>query len=182
MANDNRRKRRPDLGYDEPSAESIRDFVVEKVAEKITEKIERSSANAAERAIALEYASDKISKKAAIARLCLGPNIAKAMPEVCDQYLPSAGGISPPYQRNVPVLLIDGATGRERMCNDFNAPRQKCVRWADAERPKARGQKTTLVANIGKPHQPLPKPRPTVLPTEPALPPAASGEVAAVGF
>jgi AcrR family transcriptional regulator len=62
VANDQRRKRRPDLGHDETSAQYVRDYtelVVEKVAERISEKIERSTAHAVKHA-------DKAAKKAAL--------------------------------------------------------------------------------------------------------------------
>jgi AcrR family transcriptional regulator len=62
VANDNRRKRRPNPALDETSGDYIRDytdFVVEKVAEKISEKIERGTAHAAKHA-------DKAAKKAAL--------------------------------------------------------------------------------------------------------------------
>src|SRR3984957_9111589 len=81
-------------------------------------------------------------KKAAVARLCLNGDIYRAMPEVCDQYLPR------PARPPVPTLyaqaeaseeepytggdiwLIEGATGKNRLCNDYDVTQQRCRVWA----------------------------------------------------
>ena len=81
-------------------------------------------------------------KKAAVARLCLNGDIYRAMPEVCDQYLPR------PARPPVPTLyaqaeaseeqpytggdiwLVEGATGKNRLCNDYDVTEQRCRVWA----------------------------------------------------
>ena len=96
-------------------------------------------------------------KKAAVARMCLSVDVYRSMPEVCAKYLPQQGGtvasVGPPAgaptalpQKLVklfeayatpepeytggPIELIDGKTGRRRMCNDYNASKQLCRVWA----------------------------------------------------
>ncbi len=81
-------------------------------------------------------------KKAAVARLCLNGDIYRAMPEVCDRYLP------PPARPPVPALyaqaeaseeqpyaggdiwLVEGTTGKNRLCNDYDVTQQRCRVWA----------------------------------------------------
>jgi hypothetical protein len=83
-------------------------------------------------------------KKAAIARLCLGTDIYAAMPEVCAQYLPvrpqsvfasvapaSYAQEEPPYHGGA-IMLVEGATGRERLCNDYDVSHQRCRKWEGA--------------------------------------------------
>jgi hypothetical protein len=86
-------------------------------------------------------------KKAAVARLCLNPDINRAMPEVCVKYLPPpAQGY--PAPRPVPtryaqaeaseeqpytggdIWLVEGATGKNRLCNDYDVIQQSCRVWA----------------------------------------------------
>jgi hypothetical protein len=92
-------------------------------------------------------------KKAAVARLCLNGDIYRAMPEVCDQYLPRA---RPPV-RSVfaqaeaseeqpstggDILLVDGTTGKNRLCNDYDVTQQRCRVWAHTvhhSAPKKKG-------------------------------------------
>jgi hypothetical protein len=85
-------------------------------------------------------------KKAAVARLCLNGDIYRAMPEVCDQYLPRAPGYpttSPlparyaqaQASREQPatigdIWLVDGANGKNRLCNDYDVAQQRCRVWA----------------------------------------------------
>lgn len=79
-------------------------------------------------------------KKAAIARLCLGTEIYRAMPEVCVRYLPTPYGygvegvaaIAPVAYTGGPIMLTEGKTGQDRLCNDYDATRQRCRVWADA--------------------------------------------------
>ena len=86
-------------------------------------------------------------KKAAVARLCLNGDIYRAMPEVCDKYLP---GPAPGYPVPPPVptrygqaeasgeqpytggdiWLVEGATGKNRLCNDYDVAEQRCRVWA----------------------------------------------------
>jgi len=90
-------------------------------------------------------------KKAAVARLCLNSDIYRAMPDVCAIYLPqasvrpistparfastSAATTAPdeqPYAGG-PILLVEGETGKKRLCNDYDEPGQRCRVWAHVE-------------------------------------------------
>jgi hypothetical protein len=86
-------------------------------------------------------------KKAAVARLCLNGDIYRAMPEVCVKYLPPP---APKYPSSPPVSslnaraeasdeepytggdiwLVEGATGKTRLCNDYDVIQQSCRVWA----------------------------------------------------
>jgi hypothetical protein len=86
-------------------------------------------------------------KKAAVARLCLNPDINRAMPEVCVKYLPPP---APGYRAPPPVptryaqaeasdeqpytggdiWLVEGATGKNRLCKDYDVIQQSCRVWA----------------------------------------------------
>jgi hypothetical protein len=86
-------------------------------------------------------------KKAAVARLCLNPDINRAMPEVCVKYLPPP---APGYPAPPPVptryaqaeaseeqpytggdiWLVEGATGKNRLCNYYDVVQQSCRVWA----------------------------------------------------
>jgi len=86
-------------------------------------------------------------KKAAVARLCLNGDIYRAMPEVCDKYLarPAAGYPAPtsvpahyaqaqaseeqPYTGG-DIWLVEGATGKNRLCKDYDVTQQRCRVWA----------------------------------------------------
>jgi hypothetical protein len=82
-------------------------------------------------------------KKAAVARLCLDPDIHRAMPEVCVKYLPvpAQGDPAPPplpsrYAQTEAsgdisdIWLVVGATGKSRLCNDYDVTQQRCRVWA----------------------------------------------------
>jgi hypothetical protein len=86
-------------------------------------------------------------KKAAVARLCLNGDIYRAMPEVCGKYLPppAPGYPAPPpvparyaqaeASRDQPysggdIWLVEGTTGRNRLCNDYDVTQQRCRVWA----------------------------------------------------
>jgi hypothetical protein len=110
-------------------------------------------------------------KKAAVARLCLNSDIYRAMPDVCAIYLPqapvrpiaapaslayaSAVATAPdeqPYAGG-PILLVEGETGKTRLCKDYDEPGQRCRVWAHVEHhaspPKkkaVRGGLTTMAA------------------------------------
>ena len=85
-------------------------------------------------------------KKAAVARLCLNPDIYRSMPEVCTVYLPGtipiaaplpSGGLVPaaysePYVAGTDIWLIDGRTGQNRLCKNYDSSRQRCRVWAGA--------------------------------------------------
>lgn len=86
-------------------------------------------------------------KKAAVARLCLNPDINRAMPEVCAKYLPRPAPGSPgpiqvparyaqaeasedePYTGG-DIWLVEGATGKTRLCRDYDVTQQSCRVWA----------------------------------------------------
>lgn len=111
-------------------------------------------------------------KKAAVARLCLSPDIYRSMPEVCVQYLPPTvqpvpvGYPAPPPSpyyaegayRGELIMLVDGASGKERLCNDYNEGKQKCRQWADAA-PRFPRVKTKVASAA----VPMPKPKPPVV-------------------
>ena len=80
-------------------------------------------------------------------RLCLNGDIYRAMPEVCRKYLPPT---EPGYPAPPPVptryaqaeaseeqpytggdiWLVEGATGKNRLCNDYDVTQQSCRVWA----------------------------------------------------
>jgi hypothetical protein len=85
-------------------------------------------------------------KKAAVARLCLNGDIYRAMPEVCDQYLPRApanptaprfparyaqaeASDEQPYTGG-DIWLVEGETGKTRLCKDYDVAQQRCRVWA----------------------------------------------------
>jgi hypothetical protein len=81
-------------------------------------------------------------KKAAVARLCLNGDIYRAMPEVCVQYLPqpapppvtiryaqAEASEEQPYTGG-DIWLVEGATGKNRLCNDYDVTQQRCRVWA----------------------------------------------------
>ena len=95
-------------------------------------------------------------KKAAVARLCLNGDIYRAMPEVCGKYLPPpVPGYPAPPPRTffsevlaslIPIRraeaseeqpytggdiwLVEGATGKDRLCHDYDVTQQRCRVWA----------------------------------------------------
>ena len=95
-------------------------------------------------------------KKAAVARLCLNGDIYRAMPEVCDKYLPprarppvptayaqAEASEEQPYTGG-DIWLVDGTTGKNRLCNDYDVTQQRCRVWAhtvhhSAPKKKAKG-------------------------------------------
>lgn len=102
-------------------------------------------------------------KKAAIARLCLGTDIYRAMPEICATYLPQTQpvGYAPAAYAQAetsqseaysggPIMLVEGKTGRDRLCKDYDAPKQKCRHWDGEVSPKhlaMKKGKTTVAAS-----------------------------------
>lgn len=93
-------------------------------------------------------------KKAAVARLCLNGDIYRAMPEVCDQYLPRAPGSPAPARyaqaqaREQPstigdIWLVDGTGGKNRLCNDYDVTQQRCRVWARTVHHPAPKKKAT---------------------------------------
>jgi len=99
-------------------------------------------------------------KKAAVARLCLNSDIYRAMPEVCVQYLPaSAPGYRAPPPVNTryaqaeasedepytggDIWLVEGATGKNRLCSDYDVAQQSCRVWAHTVPHSAPKKKAT---------------------------------------
>jgi hypothetical protein len=104
-------------------------------------------------------------KKAAVARLCLNGDIYRAMPEVCDQYLPppapgySAAPVPARYAQaeaseeqpytGGDIWLVEGATGKDRLCKDYDVTQQRCRVWAhtvhhSALKPKKKRQRRVV--------------------------------------
>jgi hypothetical protein len=96
-------------------------------------------------------------KKAAVARLCLNGDVYRAMPEVCDKYLPPpAPGSSPPILTRYAqtkaseeqphtvgdIWLVDGATGKNRLCNNYDVTQQRCRVWAHTAHHSSPKKKT----------------------------------------
>jgi hypothetical protein len=124
-------------------------------------------------------------KKAAVARLCLNGDIYRAMPEVCDKYLPRAPANPtplPPATRTAQaeaadeqpytggdIWLVEGTTGKTRLCKDYDVAQQSCRVWASTisrpapkKKPPASGETShtaaspataMAVASIGKKSQ-----------------------------
>lgn len=99
-------------------------------------------------------------KKAAVARLCLTDNIYRAMPEVCDKYMPppapgatapapasaryalaQASGQQPRSIRD--IWLVVGTIGKNRLCNDYDVAQQRCRVWARTVHQSAPKKKST---------------------------------------
>jgi hypothetical protein len=121
-------------------------------------------------------------KKAAVARLCLNPDINRAMPEVCVKYLPppAPGYPAPPPVRTRYALaeaseeqpytggdiwLVEGATGKNRLCNSYDVVQQSCRVWAHVahhstpkKKARASGETSHTAAS--------PSPAPAVAETE----------------
>ena len=78
-------------------------------------------------------------RKAAVARLCLSADIYRAMPDVCGTYLPQAAptayAVAAAPTQAAPTLLpgqvwlVEGKTGADRLCNDYNEAKQRCRVW-----------------------------------------------------
>jgi len=87
-------------------------------------------------------------KAAAVARLCQRPDVWRSMPDICQQYwpagvpLPSGIVVSPGVVMNVnasgPIEVIEGKTGITRLCDNYDAARQRCIAWTGAKRRMAK--------------------------------------------
>ena len=106
-------------------------------------------------------------KKAAVARLCLNGDIYRAMPEVCDKYLPPSAhpGWGPAAGRYAQaeasaeqpytggdIWLVEGATGKDRLCNDYDVTQQRCRVWAHTVHHSARKPKEKATPSGGTSH------------------------------
>jgi hypothetical protein len=94
-------------------------------------------------------------KKAAVARLCLNADIYRSMPEVCDKYLPqpAQGKPAPPLPARVAqaqakvsddepytggdIWLVEGTTGKTRLCKDYDVAQLSCRVWARTVSPSS---------------------------------------------
>lgn len=123
-------------------------------------------------------------KKAAVARLCLNGDIYRAMPDVCAIYLPKApvrptfapaplayasaettGSDEQPYAGG-PIQLVEGDTGKIRLCNDYDEPGQRCRVWAHVERHASPPKKKKAVRGGLTMAAIQPAPAPAVAETE----------------
>ena len=72
-------------------------------------------------------------KKAAVARLCVSPDIYRSMPEVCGAYLPVAAApiatVAPAAYAGGDIWLVNGKTGKDQLCKDYDAPKHRCRHW-----------------------------------------------------
>jgi hypothetical protein len=120
-------------------------------------------------------------KKAAVARLCLNPEIYRAMPEVCRVYLPQPAPVG--YPAPAPVLsryaqateeqphtvgdiwLVEGVTGKNRLCNDYDVTQQRCRVWAHTVHHSAPKKKSVPSGEVTHAAAP-PAPAPAVAETE----------------
>jgi hypothetical protein len=91
------------------------------------------------------------------------------MPEVCDQYLPKpapgypASLLAPtryaqaeaseeqPYIGG-DIWLVEGATGKNRLCNDYDVAQQRCRVWAHTVHHSAAKKKKKKTASGGTSH------------------------------
>ena len=87
-------------------------------------------------------------KKAAVARLCLNTDIYRSMPDVCVAYVPAQGYVAPLTPSPVyygtsaeGIWLVEGSTGKDRLCKDYDATRQRCRAWAGAVVHQAKARK-----------------------------------------
>jgi hypothetical protein len=99
-------------------------------------------------------------RSAAVARLCIQTDIYRSMPDICTRYAPGvapAGVVAPVSvlmsTGGSPIELIDGRTGQVRMCDNYNAARQRCMQW-QGEPPRHR------VAAMNPPKRLRPEPTP----------------------
>jgi hypothetical protein len=118
-------------------------------------------------------------KKAAVARLCLNNDIYHAMPDVCVRYLPyqQPAGYVVPAAYTAPasnplnafahtegqIMLVEGKTGKDRLCNDYDEAHQRCRVWANAVTHSSSGKKLASRGNITGPAA-QPSAKPTVTP------------------
>jgi hypothetical protein len=128
-------------------------------------------------------------KKAAIARLCQREGNYNAMPEVCAQYLPvryaqpvaaaqpawyntfAAKSPAPepaPY-RGGPIMLVEGSTGKDRLCNNYDEAHQRCRVWAYAVTHHSSSSKMVMSTKPAKAATPALAPTPNNAEALPAV-------------
>lgn len=89
-------------------------------------------------------------KGAAVARLCLTPDIYRSMPDVCARYMPQPAPTGILLSASVgggSIAVVDGRTGLTRQCDNYNAERQKCLQWA-GEAPRRIAPRRQRVAAV----------------------------------
>ena len=111
-------------------------------------------------------------KKAAVARLCLNPEIYRAMPEVCRVYLPQPAPVLSRYAQATEepstvrdIWLVEGTTGKNRLCNDYDVTQQRCRVWAHTVHHSAPKKKSVPSGEVTHAAVP-PAPAPAVAETE----------------
>jgi hypothetical protein len=109
-------------------------------------------------------------KKAAVARLCLNSEIYRAMPEVCRVYLPQPAPLLGRYAQATEhtvgdIWLAEGATGKKRLCNDYDVTQQRCRVWAHTAHHSASKKKSVPNGEVTHAAAP-PAPAPAVAETE----------------
>jgi hypothetical protein len=121
-------------------------------------------------------------KKAAVARLCLNGDVYRAMPEVCEKYLPpSAPGYSAlpllparyvQAQASEPqphtireIWLVQGKGGKTRLCNEYDVTQQSCRVWAHVAHHSTPKKKATASGETSDTAA-SPAPAPAVAETE----------------
>lgn len=99
-------------------------------------------------------------RRAAVARLCLDADIYRSMPEVCVQYIPSGEAYRaqpvPVYRSayasaDAGIMLVEGKTGREHLCSDYNEAAQICRKWADGTPVEKQAKKRIAARSVGRP-------------------------------
>ena len=120
-------------------------------------------------------------KKAAVARLCLNGDVYRAMPEVCRVYLPQSAPVGYPAPAQTisryaqateeqlhtvaDIWLVQGVTGKNRLCKDYDVTQQRCRVWAHTvhrSAPKKRSVPSSEVIHAAA----SPVPAPAVAETE----------------
>jgi len=133
-------------------------------------------------------------KKAAVARICQTTEVYNSMPEVCGQYMPRPAPVYAPtalpatyasvQTASLPsgtLMLIEGATGKERPCSNYDEGHQKCRHWADAVTSKPKQVPHVASGPITRPSSvavPLPVPSPVKKQTEKAVEPHSISRLA----
>lgn len=103
-------------------------------------------------------------KKAAVARLCEGSDINRAMPDVCAEYLPQtaptvyAPAVGATYYYDDPrtyrgglIMLVDGKTGQDRLCKNYDVSKQRCRVWNDGVMPPRKKRVAAVVKPVASP-------------------------------
>ena len=138
-------------------------------------------------------------KRAAVSRLCQNTRIYESMPEVCGSYMPRPVYASTPTAAtyasvdaaSLPpgtILLIEGKTGKERPCSNYDTTHQRCRQWADAVTSKPKQVARVAWSRESKPaasssptkearsEEPHPVPLPVARPLDASHPVSQLGE------